>query len=126
MLKSSITVLFLFLLFNSNALAQQETVKFPPTQLFRIVDMAETYVMFRIKDSKLYILDQDRKALYPKNYQAPGEEVYTAYTVEYILKQAGTKTITFIKGPNDVVRLGSNGDVTIKNIIYMVCPPHCP
>ncbi|MGD8782145.1 MAG: hypothetical protein PVH88_24670 [Ignavibacteria bacterium] len=128
MAKSIITVVFLFLLFNSNAAAQQETVKFPARQLLRIVNKAETHVMFNTKDGKLYILDQDRNALYPSSYEAPDEEVFYVYTVDYVVNyvnQAGTKIITFTKDESGVVRLGDGGGEMKTMDLIPECPPQC-
>ncbi|MGD8779481.1 MAG: hypothetical protein PVH88_11045 [Ignavibacteria bacterium] len=129
MAKCIITVVFLFLLFNSNTAAQQETVKSPARQLLRIVNKAETHVMFNIKDGKLYILDQDRNALYPNSYEAPDDEVFYVYTVDYVINyvnQAGTKTITFTKDSDGVVTMGNNTSKLSTKRMMIACPPKCP
>jgi hypothetical protein len=86
--------------------------------------------MFNTKDGKLYILDQDRNALYPNSYEAPDDEVYTVYTVDYVvnyINQAGTKTITFTKDSDGKVFIGDgDGDSAKTMYLFVDCPPYCP
>ena len=129
MLKSIISVLFFFLLFNLKAVAQQETVQVPASLLLRAVNKAETHVMFKIKDNKLYILDQDRKALYPRNYQAPDYEVFYIFTVDYVrnyIKQAETKKIKLTSDFSGAVTFGDSFSVMTMDAIANPCPPACP
>jgi hypothetical protein len=86
--------------------------------------------MFNIKNGKLYILDQDRNALYPGSYKAPDDEVFYVYTVDYVvnyINQAGTKTITFTKDSDGKVLIGDGeGDSAKTMYLFVDCPPYCP
>ncbi|MGD8782451.1 MAG: hypothetical protein PVH88_26280 [Ignavibacteria bacterium] len=122
MLKNIITILFFVLIFNSKAAAQTESVEISAKLLLKIVRQAETHVMFNMKGGRLYVLDQDRNALLPKNYKAPDDEVYYVYSVDDVLnyiKLTMTKKIRFVKNSSGVIM----GDDTAKSLVM---PPHCP
>ena len=125
MFKCIITSLFLFLSFSSNAKAQT-SVEVSANVLLNALNHAETHVMFNIKDGELYILDQDRNAIYPANYTAPDNEVYYVYEINQVknyINQQNTRTIKLTKDGNGAVGFVDDG-VTI--MMAFPCPPACP
>jgi hypothetical protein len=85
----------------------------------------DSYIMFRIDNGNLTILDNQRKALYPVGASVNPQDIYRYVSVSLVQKliSDGNNAVSYVE-------LRSNGVISITNGEYSLeymesCPPYC-
>lgn len=84
------------------------------------------YIMFRIDNGNLTILDSKRIPLFPVSATINSQDIYRYFSISLV-----QKLINDGKNTSTYVELRSNGTLTITNGDYTLdysnsCPPNCP
>jgi hypothetical protein len=84
------------------------------------------YIMFRINNGTLTILDDQRKALYPVASVINAQDVYRYISVSLVQKliSDGNYAYTYIELRNNGLITITNGEYTLEYTAQ--CPPTCP
>jgi hypothetical protein len=100
------------------------SVEITTAKLNDLLNQAGNYLLFKINDKNLYILDEGRKPLYPEGISVAPEEVLKIVSVSKIqeLLNNGQNEQTFFEERNDVNTI-TNGEYTLEEIAN--CPPFC-
>lgn len=103
-----------------------ESVSFPVRSLQVVLDKADKYVMFNIIDKQLYILDENRTALYPSGSTVDDKQVFYYFSksiVEGLINFTEKQNNLDIELRKDVLSI-TYGEFTLE--LQMLCPPYCP
>jgi hypothetical protein len=84
------------------------------------------YIMFRINNGILTILDNQRRALYPAASVVSSQDVYRYISVSLVQKIIidGNNVSTYIELRNNGIISITNGEYTLE--FMSQCPPDCP
>lgn len=100
--------------------------KFHNTKMFEFAKWSKKYLMFRIKDNKLTVANDERFVIYPEGTNEKSTDPFLYYSISMIDK------IT-VEGQDSTtsVELRDNGIISITNGNYTLetatnCPPFCP
>jgi len=82
------------------------------------------HLLINIVDEDIVILDKDRKALYPEEYQAKEDEVFHMYSSSVLKELLSRKQQDFISIElrKEVLTI-TNGNYTLE--FGLLCPPYC-
>ena len=96
------------------------------------ITKTDDVLMMKVKDGKLYILNSDRKAIKPRRYKAPADEVFYVIEVEYIkdLIKEHRKRRSLNQSDTGLYsrsEAGGSGNYIHfpKNLMMPACPPEC-
>ena len=101
-----------------------DTTEISSAQLTEFLNKTGNYLLFKIANKNLYILDESRNPLYPSNLSIDPEDVYELFSVskvEELLKQGESKQTFFEKRKN--VFSITNANYTLEQ--GALCPPWC-
>jgi len=132
-----------FFVFNTNCLAQAvvgklftksvadqkygpvvTSVEFPTKNLTELLNESDNYIMFKIVDNSVIIINQDRNVLYPEGAKIEPDAVFTMYSksvVEDLISVGDNETVNFQQ--RDEVLTVTVGNVTME--VGAWCPPWC-
>ena len=101
-----------------------DSVKMDTDQLNTLLSKSGKYLLFKINKGNLYILDENRKPLYPADFSVKPEEVYKIVSISKIkelLNKEQNQKVSF-EARKNVYSLTS-GNFTLEEIVN--CPPFC-
>ncbi len=100
------------------------SVEMNVVQLNTLLNKSGNYLLFKINEENLYILDENRRPLYPADFTVRPEEVYEIVSISKIqeLLNQGQNQQIFFEARKNVYSL-TNGDFTLEEIAD--CPPFC-
>jgi Trp operon repressor len=96
-----------------------------PVELLRdLISRTEGYIMFRIEDEKMTVLDDERNILYPDGIMVNPEEVFTVYKTEVVneLLNGNNTNEVEVQQRTEVLTITA-GDNTLE--MGAICPPFC-
>ncbi len=102
----------------------KNSVEMPSDQLENLLKNSGNYVMFNIVDKNLYILDENRKPLFPDSISVKADEVFKLLSVSKVLEllKQGQSQQTFFENRGNVFSI-TNGNYTLEQ--SALCPPFC-
>ncbi len=95
------------------------------TEVFKnILNKINDYVLVKIKNGQIYILNKNRDVVYPKGASVKSDEVFNMYSVSKMeeLLNSGGMDVTTVDDRDSLITV-SNGKLTIDNAF--ICPPDC-
>lgn len=100
------------------------SVEFPTKNLTELLNETDKYIMFKIVNNSIVILDKDRKVLYPEVEKITEEDVFTEYSKSVVedLISVGDADTVFFEQRKEVFTV-TVGNVTME--IGIICPPLC-
>ena len=83
------------------------------------------YIMFKVKDKIVIVLDNKRKVIYPEGVLINSNETFTMYSISVVneLLSKGNEKTVHIEQRSEVLSISSGG-FTME--IGALCPPICP
>ena len=96
-----------------------------PTQLvWELLNRTNNYIMFRIENNKVIVLDNKRNVLYPEGIVVNSQDVFTVYEVSVLaeLLNLGNSSEVQVEKRSEVLSITSGG-YTME--IGALCPPFC-
>jgi hypothetical protein len=102
-----------------------ESVEMNAKDLLAIVEKAQKFVMFRVVDGKVTILDEARKVISPLSAVVSAQDVFKYYSKEIVLEIINTAadSVLTIENRKDKLTI-TNGANTLE--WAQDCPPFCP
>ena len=95
------------------------------TTLTGLLSKCTNYIMFRIVNGSVYIVDDNRQPLNPGNFIVSPSDVFRVFSISLVAKilQDGNSSVTYIE-------IRNNNTLTITNGVYTMefanmCPPYC-
>lgn len=101
-----------------------DSVEFPIKNLKNWLNQSHDYIMFKIVNNSLIVLDQDRKVIYPTGAKVDTADVFSMYSksvVEDLISVGDTKAVVFQQ--REKVLTVTVGNVTME--VSALCPPFC-
>ncbi len=101
-----------------------ESVPLLASTLQRLLNQTDNYIMFKIIDGNVIILDYQRNVIYPIGESISSTDVYTVFNVSAMNKllSLGNKSKVFIEQRSSVLSV-SYGGYTLE--VGSFCPPIC-
>lgn len=101
-----------------------KSIEMPSAQLEDLLKKSGNYVMFKIVEKNLYIIDENRKPLYPGNISVKPDEVFKLLSVSKVfeLLKQGQNQQTFFEERENAFSI-TNGSYTLEQ--SSLCPPFC-
>ena len=96
----------------------------PTPDLQALLTKTDTYVLFKIIDSSIVILNNKRELLYPEGVSVPSEapfKLYSVSKVQELIDKGGAETVSF--ETRDCIMTISDGDHILE--LGANCPPWC-
>jgi len=96
-----------------------------PTQLvWELLNRTNNYIMFRIENNKVIVLDNKRNVLFPEGVLINSQDVFTVYDVQVLteLLTLGNSTEVKVEQRSEVLSITSGG-FTME--VGAFCPPFC-
>ena len=96
-----------------------------PTQLVQeLLNQTNNYIMFRIENNKVIVLDNKRNVLFPEGSLINSQDVFTVYDVQVLteLLNLGNSSEVKVEQRSEVLSITSGG-FTME--IGSFCPPFC-
>ena len=96
-----------------------------PTQLvWELLNRTNNYIMFRIENNKVIVLDSKRNVLYPEGVLINSQDVFTVYAVQVLteLLNLGNSSEVKVEKRSEVLSITSGG-YTME--VGSLCPPFC-
>ena len=96
-----------------------------PTQLVQeLLNRTNNYIMFRIENNKVIVLDNKRNVLFPEGVLINSQDVFTVYEVSVLaeLLNLGNSSEVQVEKRSEVLSITSGG-YTME--VGALCPPFC-
>ena len=96
-----------------------------PTQLVQeLLNQTNNYIMFRIENNRVIVLDNKRNVLFPEGVLINSQDVFTVYEVQVLaeLLNLGNSSEVNVEKRSEVLSITSGG-YTME--IGALCPPFC-
>ena len=102
-----------------------KSVTVPRSSLNAFLNQSSKYLMFRIVNEEVFVLDNKRNAIYPGGSNVSASDVFTVYSSSVIaeLLKLGNSASISVEQRNSVLTV-SNGGYTLE--VGVLCPPFCP
>ena len=102
------------------------SVSIPTSTLGDLLKLNGAYIMFRIENGNLTILDSQRTVIYPGNVTIKDTDVFRFFSVSLVSKliSDGGSASTSVEIRNNNILTITNGTYTLEYSI--LCPPFCP
>ena len=102
-----------------------DSVVMPLKNFQTLLNETDKYIMFKIVNNSVIILNQDRKVLYPENATVKPEEVFSMYSKSVVedLISVGDADSVYFQQRKDVLSI-TIGNITME--VAAFCPPLCP
>jgi hypothetical protein len=83
------------------------------------------YIMFRIYNNNIFILDSERRPIYPESAIIKPEDVFRCFSISMVIKtlSTGNELTTSIELRNNNIITITNGNSTLE--MGVLCPPFC-
>jgi len=101
-----------------------ESVTMSKTTLQGLLNQTTDYIMFKIVNSKVIVLDEERSVIYPSGTSVDSEDVFSMFSLSVVnsLLSQGTGTNVYVEQRSEVLSL-TYGNYTME--IGASCPPIC-
>jgi len=101
------------------------SITFSKEDIQNFLTQTNNYIMFRIVNNSVIVLDNHRMPLYPSNITMNSTDVFALYSTSVLdeLLSLGNNEIIYIEQRNNVLSV-TNGGYTMEVSGY--CPPVCP
>jgi hypothetical protein len=95
------------------------------TTLTGLLSNSTNYIMFRIDNGAVYIIDNNRRLLYGGSISVNPNDVYRLFSISLVGKiiQDGKCQVTYIENRNNNILTITNGLFTLE--VSNPCPPYC-
>jgi hypothetical protein len=96
-----------------------------PTQLVQeLLNQTNNYIMFRIDNNRVIVLDNKRNVLFPEGVLINSQDVFTVYGVQVLseLLNLGNSSEVKVEKRSEVLSISSGG-FTME--VGALCPPFC-
>ena len=102
-----------------------KSINVPTSSLRGFLNQTSKYLMFKIMNEKVFVLDNKRNTLYPGGENVNSTDVFTVYSISVIseLLRLGNSGNISVEQRNSVLTV-SNGGFTLE--VGVLCPPFCP
>lgn len=102
-----------------------KSVTLPTSSLQGLLNRTNNYIMFKIVNGKVFVLDKNRNVLYPEGKTINSQEVFTMFSVSVMneLLSLGNNAKVFVEQRSSVLSV-SYGGFTLE--VGVQCPPFCP
>lgn len=100
------------------------SVEFPAAQVLEWLNSSNDYILFNIKDNRLYVLTNTRAVIYPSTESVQASEVFHVYSISKVVEllSTGGKGSVSFEIRKSVFSITS-GNETLEFGGY--CPPYC-
>ena len=101
-----------------------KSVTLPTSSLHGLLNRTNNFIMFKIIDGEVFVLDKNRNVLYPEGKTINSQEVFTMYSVSVMneLLNLGNNAKIFVEQRSSVLSI-SYGGFTLE--VGSFCPPFC-
>ena len=101
-----------------------ESVTMPTTTIQGLLNQTNAYIMFKIVNSKVIVLDEERNVIYPSGTTINSGDVFTLFSLSVVntLFSKGSGTEIYIEQRSEVLSL-TYGGYTMEFGTF--CPPIC-
>jgi hypothetical protein len=101
------------------------SVALPTSSLQGLLNRTNNFIMFKIIDGEVFVLDKNRNVLYPEGKTFNSQEVFTMFSISVMneLLNLGNKDIVLVEQRSSVLSV-SNGGFTLE--VGVFCPTFCP
>ena len=101
-----------------------KSVTLPTSSLQGLLNRTNNFIMFKIIDGKVFVLDKNRNVLYPEGKTINSQEVFTMFSVSVMneLLSLGSNAKVFVEQRSSVLSI-SYGGYTLE--VGTICPPFC-
>ena len=109
---------------NQNYGSVLKSISISRTTLENLLNETNNYIMFRIVNNRVFVLDDTRRVLRPKNMLVNSRDVFTMYSksvVQDLLSQ-GSGSDVYIEQRSSVLTV-TYGNYTME--VGSICPPFC-
>ncbi len=102
-----------------------KSISLPTSSLQGLLNRTNNFVMFKLIDGEVFVLDKKRNILYPKGRTINSQEVFTVFSISVIneLLSLGNKDMVQVEQRSSVLSVSSGG-FTME--VGAFCPPICP
>lgn len=102
---------------------QSVTISKPTLKEF--LTQTNNYIMFKVLDNKVIILDAKRNVIFPRGEIINSTDIFTMYSVSVVneLLFMGNEEKVYIEQRSEVLSV-SSGEFTME--VGTLCPPFCP
>ncbi|MCH7962956.1 MAG: hypothetical protein IH852_03360 [Bacteroidetes bacterium] len=101
-----------------------KSISIPTTTIENLLNECNNYIMFRIVNNRVFVLNDSRRVLRPENKSINSRDVFTMYSksvVQDLLSQGGGSD-AYIEQRNGVLTV-TYGNYTME--VGSICPPVC-
>ena len=101
-----------------------KSVTLPTSSLLGLLNRTNNFIMFKIIEGEVIVLDKNRNVLYPEGKTINSQEVFTMYSVSVMneLLSLGSNAKVFVEQRSTVLSI-SYGGYTLE--FGTICPPFC-
>ena len=109
---------------NQNYGSVLKSISISRTTLENLLNECNNYIMFRIVNNRVFVLDHSRRVLRPENRSINSRAVFTMYSVSVVqdLLSQGGGSDTYIEQRSSVLTV-TYGNYTME--VGTICPPFC-
>lgn len=102
-----------------------KSISLPTSSLQGLLNRTNNFVMFKLIDGEVFVLDKKRNILYPKGRTINSQEVFTVFSISVIneLLSLGNKDMVQVEQRSSVLSV-TCGEYTLE--VGVFCPPFCP
>ena len=105
--------------------AVTNSVETPVKNLENWLNQTDKYIMFKIVNNSVIVLNQGRHVIYPEDTKVDSSDVFTVYSksvIEDLISVGDTDSVSFEQ--RETVFTVTVGNVTME--VGGICPPWCP
>ena len=96
----------------------------PTENLQSILNKTENYIMFKIVNNSVIVLNNNRNVIFPQGKSINAQEVFSLYSVSVLndLLSRGDDTVIYVEQRSEVLSI-TYGSYTMEAGVF--CPPFC-
>lgn len=100
------------------------SISMPTENLQSILNKTENYIMFKIVNNSVIVLNNNRNVIFPQGKSSNAQEVFSLYSVSVLndLLSRGDDTVVYVEKRNEVLSI-TYGGYTMEVSVF--CPPFC-
>ena len=100
------------------------SVKVPTETVQDLLNQTYNYIMLKIVNNSVIVLDNNRNSIYPREKSINAEDVFTLFSVSIVndLLSNGNHPYVYVEQRSEVLTI-SYGEYTLE--LGSICPPFC-
>lgn len=100
------------------------SISMPTENLQSILNKTENYIMFKIVNNSVIVLNNNRNVIFPQGKSINAQEVFSLYSVSVLndLLSRGDDTVIYVEQRSEVLSI-TYGSYTME--VGVFCPPFC-